>query len=81
MNTYTALTDAVSGSLALSALVGAPPLITFFAMLLLVKAAAHVAGLTSLAVALGVALFAFRRSSPPSVPAARWRLSPVSAPR
>lgn len=59
MNTYTALTDAVGGSLALSALVGTLPLITFFAMLLLAKAAAHVAGLTSLAVALLVAIFAF----------------------
>lgn len=59
MNTYTALTDAVGGSLALSALVGTLPLITFFAMLLVVKVAAHVAGLTSLAVALAVAIFAF----------------------
>lgn len=59
MNTYTALTDAVGGNLALTALVGTLPLITFFAMLLLVKAKAYVAGLTSLAVALLVAIFAF----------------------
>lgn len=59
MNTYTALTDAVGGSLALSALVGTLPLLTFFAMLLLAKVAAHVAGLTSLAVALLVAIFAY----------------------
>lgn len=59
MNTYTALTDAVGGSLALTALVGTLPLLTFFAMLLLVKAKAHVAGLASLAVALIVAILAF----------------------
>lgn len=59
MNTYTALTDAVGGSLALTALVGTLPLITFFAMLLVVKAKAYVAGLASLAVALLVAIFAF----------------------
>ena len=59
MSTYTALTDAVGGSLALSALVGTLPLITFFVMLLAVKARAFVAGLTSLAVALIVAILAF----------------------
>ncbi|MDO5512424.1 L-lactate permease [Corynebacterium sp.] len=59
MTTYTALTDAVGGNLALSALVGTLPLITFFVMLLAVKARAHVSGLTSLAVALIVAVAAF----------------------
>ncbi|HJD77987.1 MAG TPA: L-lactate permease, partial [Corynebacterium pollutisoli] len=59
MTTYTALTDAVGGSLALSALVGTLPLITFFVMLLAVKARAHVSGLTALAVALAVAVLAF----------------------
>lgn len=59
MSTYTALTDAVGGSLAVSALVGTLPLITFFVMLLAVKARAHVSGLTALAVAILVAIFGF----------------------
>lgn len=58
-NTYTAVTDAVGGSLALSALVSTLPLLAFFIMLLGFKARAHVAGLVSLLVALGVAIFGF----------------------
>lgn len=58
-NTYTAVTDAVGGSLALSALVSALPLLAFFIMLLGLKARAHVAGLVSLAVALLVAVLGF----------------------
>lgn len=58
-NTYTAVTDAVGGSLALSALVSTLPLLAFFIMLLGVKARAHVSGLVSLIVALLVAVFGF----------------------
>lgn len=58
-NTYTAVTDAVGGSLALSALVSTLPLLAFFIMLLGLKARAHVAGLVSLLVALLVAIFGF----------------------
>ena len=58
-NTYTAVTDAVGGSLALSALVSTLPLLAFFIMLLGFKARAHVAGLASLLVALLVAVFGF----------------------
>ena len=52
VGTFTATTDAVAGSLGLSAALGAIPLLTFFVMLLAFKASAYVAGLTSLAVAL-----------------------------
>ncbi|ORC16430.1 MULTISPECIES: L-lactate permease [Rothia] len=58
-NTYTAVTDAVGGSLALSALVSTLPLLAFFIMLLGFKARAHVAGLVSLVVAVLVAVFGF----------------------
>lgn len=58
-NTYTAVTDAVGGSLALSALVSTLPLLAFFIMLLGLKVRAHVAGLVSLVVALLVAVFGF----------------------
>lgn len=58
-NTYTAVTDAVGGSLALSALVSALPLLAFFIMLLGFKARAHVSGLVSLIVAILVAVFGF----------------------
>ncbi|WP_237222480.1 L-lactate permease [Rothia nasimurium] len=58
-NTYTAVTDAVGGSLALSALVSTLPLLAFFIMLLGFKARAHVAGLVSLIVAILVAIFGF----------------------
>lgn len=58
-NTYTAVTDAVGGSLFLSALVSTLPLLAFFIMLLGVKARAHVSGLVSLIVALLVAVLGF----------------------
>ena len=58
-NTYTAVTDAVGGSLALSALVSALPLLAFFIMLLGFKARAHVSGLVSLVVAILVAVYGF----------------------
>lgn len=59
MNTFFAETDAVGGSLGLSAAVSSLPLITFFVMLLGFKARAHVAGFASLVVALLVAVFGF----------------------
>ncbi|MDO5635176.1 MAG: L-lactate permease [Micrococcus sp.] len=59
MSTYTATTDAVAGSLGLSAALGTVPLLTFFVMLLFVKAKAWQSGLTALAAALIVAVFAF----------------------
>ena len=59
MITYTATPDAVGDSLALSALVGSLPLLTFFAMLLIAKASAYVAGLASLVVSLVIAVVAF----------------------
>lgn len=72
MNTFFAETDAVGGSLGLSAAVAALPLVTFFIMLLGVKARAHVAGLVSLIVAILVAIFGF------SMP---WDLAGMSAVR
>lgn len=59
MDTFTATTDAVGGSLVLSALVASLPLLTFFTMLLIVKAQAWQAGLASLVVALLVAILGF----------------------
>ncbi|MFW0120708.1 L-lactate permease [Rothia sp. CCM 9419] len=59
MNTWFAQTDAVGGSLGLSALVACLPLLAFFIMLLGVKARAHIAGLTSLVVAIIVAVIGF----------------------
>ncbi|WP_372698813.1 L-lactate permease [Arthrobacter sp. JSM 101049] len=60
MDTFTPPTDPVAGSVALSALVALLPLVTFFALLALVKTKAHVAGAWSLLVALAVAIFAFK---------------------
>jgi lactate permease len=59
VTTFTAMTDAVGGSVALSALVGTIPLLTFFVMLLGVKARAHVSGATALLAAIVVAVLAF----------------------
>ncbi|WBL20506.1 L-lactate permease [Citricoccus sp. NR2] len=60
MDTFTALTDAVGNSVGLSALVGALPLITFFVMLLAVKARAHICGAVALLVALLVSIVGFQ---------------------
>ncbi|QNV38151.1 L-lactate permease [Rothia terrae] len=60
MNTFTAHTDAVGGSLALSALVAVLPLLAFFIMLLGVKARAHTSAIVSLAVAILVAVIGFK---------------------
>ena len=59
MNTFTAATDAVGGSPGLSALVALIPLLTFFIMLLGVKARAHTSALTALLAALLVAWLGF----------------------
>ena len=59
MTTFTVVPDAVGHSLGMSALVGSLPLLTFFALLLIAKSSAYVAGLVSLAVSLLVAIFAF----------------------
>ncbi|WP_315913991.1 L-lactate permease [Arthrobacter sp. lap29] len=60
MDTFTPTTDPLVGSIALSAIVALLPLVTFFIMLAVVKAKAHVSGLTSLAVAILVAIFVFK---------------------
>jgi len=57
---FTQVADPVGGSLALSALVAALPLITLFVLLGGLRLKAWQAGLASLVVALGVAVFAFR---------------------
>ena len=59
MDKFTATTDAVGGSLALSALVATIPLLTFFIMLLVVKARAHWSALVALAASVLVASFGF----------------------
>ncbi|GAA1347208.1 L-lactate permease [Falsarthrobacter nasiphocae] len=56
MTTFTPHTDALGGSVALTALVAFIPLVAFFILLAIVKLKAHVAGLISLAVALAVAV-------------------------
>ncbi len=72
MNTFTAHTDAVGGSLALSAAVATLPLIVFFIMLLGFKVRAHVAGAASLLTALLVATLGFNMP---------WDLAGMSAVR
>ena len=59
MDKFTATTNAVGGSLALSALVATIPLLTFFIMLLVVKARAHWSALVALAASILVASFGF----------------------
>ena len=59
MDKFTAVTNAVGGSLALSALVATIPLLTFFIMLLVVKARAHWSALVALAASILVASFGF----------------------
>ena len=57
---FQALLDPVAGNLGLSALVACIPLLTFFIMLLGVKAKAHVSAVVALVVALLVAIIAFQ---------------------
>ncbi len=59
MNQFQVFTDAVGGSVGLSALVSTLPLLTFFAMLLGFKARAHTSGLVALIVAILVAIIGF----------------------
>lgn len=60
MDTFTPTTDPLAGSVALSAIISLLPLVTFFVMLAVVKAKAHISGLTSLFVAILVAIFVFK---------------------
>ena len=57
---FQALLDPVAGSLGLSALVACIPLVTFFIMLLGVKAKAHVSAVVALIVAITVAVLGFQ---------------------
>ena len=59
VNTFQIVTDAVGGSLGLSALTALLPLIVFFAMLLGLKASAHVSGAVALAASIVVAIVGF----------------------
>ena len=59
METYTAVTNAVGGSLGLSALVATIPLLTFFVMLLGVKARAHWSAIVALVASILVAVLGF----------------------
>lgn len=59
MNTFQISTDAIGGSLGLSAAVATLPLIAFFIMLLGLKARAHTSGAVALIVALAIAIFGF----------------------
>ena len=59
MNTFQISTDAIGGSLGLSAAVATLPLIAFFIMLLGFKARAHTSGAVALTVALLIATFGF----------------------
>lgn len=57
---FTPSTEPIAGSVAISALVALIPLLTFFVMLAVVKVKAHIAGLTSLLVAIIVAIFGWQ---------------------
>lgn len=59
MDTFQIVTDAVAGSPGWSALVALVPLIVFFAMLLGLKASAHVSGAVALVASLLIAIFGF----------------------
>jgi hypothetical protein len=57
---FTATTDPVFGSVAVSAIVALIPLLTFFVLLAFLKVKAHFAGGISLLVAIAVAIWAFK---------------------
>lgn len=59
MNQFQVFTDAIGGSVGLSALVSTLPLLTFFVMLLGFKARAHTSGAVALVVAILVAILGF----------------------
>ncbi|GHG57806.1 lactate transporter LctP family protein [Sinomonas cellulolyticus] len=63
--TFTPVTDPVAGSVAVSALIGLIPLVTFFVLLAIVKTKAHVAGAFALLAALVVAVAAY--NMPPAL--------------
>ncbi|MCC3282158.1 L-lactate permease [Arthrobacter caoxuetaonis] len=60
MDHFTATTDPVFGSVAVSAIVALIPLLTFFVLLAFLKVKAHFAGGISLLVAIAVAIWAFK---------------------
>ena len=60
MTTFTAVTNSVGGSLGLSALVACIPLLTFFIMLIGVKARAHVSAAAATLAAIIVAIVGFK---------------------
>ncbi len=60
MESFIPSTDPVLNSVAVSALIGLVPLLTFFVLLAYAKLKAHVAGGLALLVALAVAVFAFK---------------------
>ena len=60
MQTFTPAVDAVGGSVVLSALVALIPLLAFFILLAGVKLKAYVAGACALAIAIIIAVFAFK---------------------
>lgn len=59
MNTFTAVTNSVGGSLGLSALVACIPLLAFFIMLIGVKARAHTSAAVATVTAMIVAIAGF----------------------
>ncbi|GAA2199589.1 L-lactate permease [Sinomonas flava] len=62
--TFTPVTDPVAGSVAVSALIGLIPLLTFFVLLAIVRTSAHVAGAFALLAALVVAVVAYQMPAP-----------------
>lgn len=57
--TFTPSTDAVAGSIPLSAAIGVLPLVAFFVFLMVLKWKAHISAIGSVVVAILVAIFAF----------------------
>ncbi|GAB4099619.1 L-lactate permease [Sinomonas halotolerans] len=58
--TFTPVTDPVAGSVAVSALIGLIPLVTFFLLLAVFRRSAPVSGAVALLAAVAVAVFAYR---------------------
>jgi len=70
MDQFQVFTDAIGGSVGLSALVSTLPLLTFFIMLLGFKARAHTSGAVALVVALLVAILGFNMPTAMAISAA-----------
>ena len=70
MDQFQVFTDAIGGSVGLSALVSTLPLLTFFIMLLGLKARAHTSGAVALVVALLVAILGFNMPTGMAISAA-----------